>query len=155
MKIIFLDVDGVLNSTDSAQAAFEREGRSFRYSEHMSTVLVARLNDLLDKTDAQVVISSTWRLCYELHEIFDILEKNGFKHDERIFGVTPHPPEARGIRGLEIQAWMEQHGTKPNQIVILDDSNDMAHLMDRLVLVNPDVGLTDEDVAKALKLLGD
>src|ERR1700709_1279552 len=53
MKVIFLDIDGVLNSTHTANP------RSFPYI--VDPELVTRLKDVLAKTGAEVVLSSTWR----------------------------------------------------------------------------------------------
>ncbi len=59
MKVIFLDVDGVLNSTPS--------GPDFEPG------LVVWLNRLVDLSGAGVVVSSSWRLEYPLDRLVGLL----------------------------------------------------------------------------------
>jgi len=58
---------------------------------------------------------------------------------------------------MKIQEWL--NGYIKNHLVesfvILDDDEDMAHLAHRLVKTNPEVGLTAEDVERAVVLFGD
>jgi hypothetical protein len=56
------------------------------------------------------------------------------------------------VRGDEIQEWLDMHAAV-DSFVILDDDADMAHWTSRLVKTNYDVGLTDDDVEKAVKML--
>ena len=58
MKVIFLDIDGVLNCIGS----FNRTKTRFNGFVGMDPTLVARFNSLVEKTGARVVLSSTWRL---------------------------------------------------------------------------------------------
>ena len=53
MKVIFLDIDGVLNCKQTPNP------RKFPFI--VDPVLLKRLNDLLKLTDAQVVLTSNWR----------------------------------------------------------------------------------------------
>jgi hypothetical protein len=54
MKVVFLDIDGVLNCTKT------KNPRKFPYV--VDPKLLARLNRLLERTAAKVVLSSSWRL---------------------------------------------------------------------------------------------
>lgn len=58
VKIIFLDIDGVLNS-DSILSEYipEIDGEYYPYQKH----LVDNLNNVLTSTGAKIVVSSTWR----------------------------------------------------------------------------------------------
>ena len=64
MKIIFLDIDGVLNHEAFYKERYERvqngEKLNHPYSE-IDSNSVTNLNSLIADTDAKVVISSTWR----------------------------------------------------------------------------------------------
>jgi len=53
MKVIFLDIDGVLNSKNTPNP------RKLPYI--VDSRLLARFKRLLDRTGAKVVLSSTWR----------------------------------------------------------------------------------------------
>jgi hypothetical protein len=54
MKIVFLDIDGVLNCKKTANP------RKFPYI--VDPVLLVRFNELIARTDAKGVLSSTWRI---------------------------------------------------------------------------------------------
>jgi hypothetical protein len=150
MKVLFLDFDGVLNS-----GAFI-EVRGYR-PETLDAAAVARLNGVLARTRARVVVSSTWRLGYTLGELRDILVRHGFEGE--VIGVTPHLgraavfPLQRTPRGMEIQAWLDAQPEPPEAIAIVDDDEDMAHLDARLVRTDFETGLLDEHVERRVTLL--
>jgi len=152
MPFVFLDIDGVLNSKESFHKKFIETGTCLNTSEHVSNVLVEHLNTLIDKTNASIVISSAWRLCFDITKIKKVLEASGFRHNDKIVGCTPLL-RFSCFRGLEIQTWMESHGVHKHEIVILDDNSDMVHLMDRLVQTDFNIGLTKKNVKEAISLL--
>ena len=156
MKILFLDFDGVLNS----EAFFRAHGNRY-LPETLDTLAVARLNAILARTGARVVVSSTWRLGYSQAELQAILERHGFAGE--IIGVTPQIEEvdADGIRvalhrprGQEIQAWLSAQPEAPEAFVILDDQDDMEHLAGRMVQTTFATGLGDPHVEAAVQMLG-
>jgi len=55
MKVIFLDIDGVLNSVKSMI-----ESKYEKWSDEPSIENIGWLNYIIEKTDAKIVISSTW-----------------------------------------------------------------------------------------------
>lgn len=178
MKVVFLDVDGVLNSTahllslkEMAPATSEEEGTIFKVSPYLvrgypkdvllhdirsvDSKAVALLNNLLERSGAKVVISSSWRHLLPLPAMQGILEHHGFKGEPlgmTPLQVTPPPGCPEALRGHEIQAWLTEH-PEIDRFVILDDDTDMVHLEDRLVRTEFAVGLTAEDVERALVLL--
>lgn len=108
---------------------------------------VARLQRLVEATDAKIVISSTWRLLHSLSDIRGLLDKHGFKGN--VIDKTPRIPD--GVRGGEIQSWLE--GKNVDSFVILDDDDDMEPLMDKLVQTDFESGLQDEHVERAVEML--
>ena len=142
MKVVFLDFDGVLNDSQT-QPEFGIEAK-----------FVDRLNVLIEKTGAKVVISSSWRL-YGLLQCSLILENAGFKGE--VIGLTPERVREWGKqgppRGLEIQAWLDAH-PEVEKFVILDDEADMEHLLPFLVKTSMVTGLEDHHVALAVAVLG-
>lgn len=150
MKVIFLDFDGVLNSVEW----WRRRGADGMRS--LDPAAVGLVNQLVVRTDAKVVISSTWRL-FPKDVAVNTLKENGFVGE--IIGQTPDGAMMKGAiygavqRGHEIQAWLATC-PKVSSFVILDDDSDMAHLSDRLVLTSHAVGLTQANVDSAVLLLG-
>lgn len=126
IKVIFLDVDGVLNS----QEYWDRVGNAFRERFNQIDVdKIVLLNQIIEATQAKIVISSCWRLLH-YEELLDILSKKGLVGE--IIGMTP---SLSLVRGLEIQKWLDGN---PNvtRFVILDDSDDMEHLDGHLIQPN-------------------
>ncbi len=148
-RLVMLDIDGVCNSA----VWFEKmacDALSRRPISHMiDPECVARLNRLLDVSGAEVVISSSWRIVHPITAIDAALKEKGFTG--HIIGSTP---KYLGNRGKEIQEWMTDNDRDVEQMVILDDDQDMAHLTPRLVRTSWGVGLTDADVGRALELFG-
>ena len=55
MRVIFLDIDGVLNHDTSMELTKD-------YWTKPETYLIERLKKIIDATDAKIVLSSDWRL---------------------------------------------------------------------------------------------
>ena len=171
MKIIFLDIDGVLNHQRFFKERFDakkqdkllekKDGKlSIKlkadfYAEEIDPKSVENLNELIENTGAKVVISSTWRLGTEIETLQAILEKRGFVGE--VIGKTP---VGCGCcqRGNEIHKWLEDNrdivGEDGNNYVILDDDSDMLYWQrNNFVNVDQYVGLTPKQVYKATRFL--
>ena len=158
VKIIFLDVDGVLNSmagTYKRQARLGRKGDDSIYEDHVDV-----LKWIIEYTDAKIVVSSTWRLHAGIEGMQDYLEPFGISR-ETIIGVTPsvfeevdHPtrPGYRKYRGEEIHEWFERtkDQIEVESFVILDDESDMTRYIKNLVKTKYDYGLTHLEGANAI-----
>jgi len=149
-NILFLDFDGVLNSTTWVQNNVAN-GIKFDIQKDLDKAAISNLNKIIEATSTKVVISSTWRLFFEVNELFDILKNHGFIGE--VISRTPLARFSYRPRGFEIQEWMDENSVLPEKIVIIDDDTDMQHLKRRLVKINPTFGLTEKDVKKAIKLL--
>jgi hypothetical protein len=109
-----------------------------------------------------VVVSSTWRHGYTPKGLQLLLEARGFKGK-----VIDKTPSLWRARGLEIQAWLDEHHehlslqgyTCPpfpgsvESLVILDDDTDMEHWLPRLIRTDNKVGLQAVDIERAIKML--
>ncbi len=167
MKIIFLDIDGVLNSAHwwKVRPPLDEYGNSDVHSRRsIDPTAVAHLNTIVEKSGAVIVLSSTWRTMHPLSYMQSLLKKRGFTG--KIFAATPdfasfsNPTDDEGNilyirRGKEIQAWLDMLGPdrQPDSFVILDDDDDMGHLSNCLVKTTFQKGLTDEHVIAALEVL--
>lgn len=163
MKYIFLDIDGVLNSEDYGRSEFylistaglsDAEIMLTYHHHHLDPKAIQILNDLVKRSGAEVVLSSTWRGRYSPEEMTAMLKDRG--GDFEIKEATPKlfgKISARIPRGKEIEHFLKLLEKQPESFVILDDHDDMLHLMPHLVLTDMEHGLTTDDVEKALKIL--
>lgn len=119
-KIIFLDIDGVLNSEDY----FEKTNDCDEYTD-INTEKVKLLKEIVDRTCAEIVLSSTWRTLSGTTE-------NGSEHPQYTYlinslanyglEINSHTPHINNNRPEEISEWLKEHGGKDNiHFVSLDD----------------------------------
>ena len=152
-RIVFLDFDGVVIPSKSIAEALGNAKRFIKGERVFDKACTDRLNLILQKSEADLVICSGWRKEDRIRaNMVQVLIENGVKIDsQRYLGVTPEDSSRQ--RGWEIQIWINKHQFD-GKFVILDDESDMSPLMSFLVNTNPGVGLTDKDVAEALQILG-
>lgn len=152
MKIIFLDMDGVLNNMSWVSTEYHKTGISPYSEDRLDPANVKALNRLIKHGGAKVVISSSWRLIFNQEGMQDVLDKNGVKCE--VISMTPDLA-GRRQRGDEITKWLQDNicNMSIESYVVLDDSTDMDAVVDRFVNTSPDEGLTEADVDKALRIL--
>ena len=160
-RLIFLDIDGVLNSTAWAESrprvsAIPPEKAIHAYEDQrLDPDCVSRLQWLAGEACADLVLTSTWRLRMPQAEVVRLLELYGYAHPPLI-GLTPMLrtvlADGRDVtRGHELEAWLSRPGTVRRPYVGLDDEPQyLAH--QPLVLTDPDLGLQDHHVRAALAL---
>lgn len=152
MRFVFLDFDGVLNSRALVEAAPAPVALGLGL---LAGSAVARVERLCADTGAAIVVSSTWRLSFDVTALQDMLRARGLTTTS-VLDVTPMIPHRRG-RGQEIQRWLDTvpraRGWSVDGIVILDDEPSMLHLMPWLVQSSFETGLTDAHVAAAKRIL--
>ena len=142
MKVVFLDFDGVLTRTD--------EPRSHHY---LSNTCMKNLNLIIDKIrNTKIVLSTDWRKYNSLSELRKILVRAGLKYPSNVIDTTPLIKYE--IRGNEIEQWLSKNDDV-DSFVILDDHDDMGKYMNRLILTDPNYGLTQKDALEALSILRD
>lgn len=109
MKILFLDIDGVVNCSTTIQRRHGLIG-----IDPLMAFRIAKIT--LDVPDLQVVLSSSWRLSQESRDEVE-------KQVVRIFDITSSLP---GRRGDEIKEWLDSHkNLNIEKYAILDDDADM------------------------------
>lgn len=177
MNVVFLDVDGVLNSEsyalkleerhralgheDPARPKRETTCDCFKLYHQIDRDAVARVNRLVAVTASKIVISSSWRKRFDPPELERILVEHGLVAE--IIGVTPDghvSPEMlivygaleRMYRGYEIDFWLRKH-PEVDRFVILDDGSDMAMHKNRLVQTDCEEGLLDDHVELAIRVM--
>lgn len=154
MKILFLDIDGVLNN----------KGMDWTIAGPwtISDDAVELLNKLMDDIpDLNIVLSTSWRIVVGEKNTVEHLVKHGFRHAERVIGSTPRR-ETVWERGDECLDWINFRPIGMEDIhnfVILDDEKDFFITMinpehrKHLVLTNKKVGLTQRQIAKIKEIL--
>ncbi len=108
MKVIFLDIDGVLNSNEY----FERTKDNKLSRIELDIKCLKILKEVIDETKAYIVVTSSWRLL------------KGFENTKKYlkeFGIDIHDvtKSIYGNRGEEIREYLNNHNI--DKFVILDD----------------------------------
>lgn len=133
-RILFLDIDGVLNSSSFFQRMHEENKP---YTDQTLDSKAVKLLELITlKTGCDVVISSSWRLCNSKQEIKDTLWRFGFRGT--ILDMTPDI--SLFDRKAEILAWIKDN-PQAKSFCALDDNPIKLPFW---VEVNPKLGLNDE-----------
>lgn len=157
MKVIFLDIDGVLVTYKEIHS----RSRDIVNGMHIfNKACVDRLNKLVEDSGAELVLSSSWR-------VFGLEAFNEHASNQGILklpiDITPSldSKTESGIyiakqRGHEIKAWLDKY-PDVTHYAILDDNTDMDTVRDNFVFVKDGMstGLQDHHVEKVLKLLED
>lgn len=163
-RIIFLDIDGALNTHDYCPEA--QSGSLHRDK-------VNRLNHALRVTDAKIVVSSAWR--YLVHRgnmklagLEWLLRSHGVIAN-RLIGITrkdtmqtweplhhdntkpalPIPNE----RGQQITDWLAVNHRNPSYVVVDDLDLGITAAGHPFVETQHDIGLTDANTDEIIKIL--
>lgn len=162
MKVVFLDIDGVLNSD------FWNESHQLEISngEYIDEEKVKLLSKIIENTDAVIVLHSAWR--FWLNENLQPIRKEAdnllallHKYKINIYDKTPDlsSEEIRKakkfsmIKAREIMTWLGEHQGVEGYLV-LDDLDLYSEEISRFqIRTDSMVGLTDKDVAWAIKML--
>jgi hypothetical protein len=181
IKIIFLDIDGVIAIPDTVK--------------HGMWALNPKKQDLLgiilETTDAKIVLSSSWRK-HTLQETIEYMKENGFEYSDEIIGITIRAYHyiEKGIhlsipRGVEIKQWIDTHLIYPwyayperneefkiynddgsfkmmrsqkkgidfNYVILDDDSDMLLEHKNNFIQCDSIEGLTKENANKAIDIL--
>ena len=146
MKVIFLDIDGVLNTADT----FNKTSKTFinQYNHYHEAGIrsleidkfrLEYLKELIDETEAKIVLSSTWRRFFikennkivprtikgkQLYELFN-------SYGLEIYDLTPINMESREE---QINIWLSQNDDIESFVIIDDEPNLFKFLLDRFVV---------------------
>lgn len=153
-RVLFLDVDGVLNNGRILDQADDRD-RVWFDGQPFSLTSLRLLARAVQTFSLDIVLSSSWRYNWTQrlpHQI--ALEKALASVGLAISDITPEHMDMRyGLRGREIRAWLEQH-PETEVFVVLDDINDMPDLVPHLVLTDFEHGFTWRHVRRLKRILG-
>jgi hypothetical protein len=129
MKTIFLDIDGVLATNKQFSRNREKFKHNYKWAEEYDVPYpydegcVKILNEIVESTGAQIVLSSDWKLHYNLGTMGKIFEANGIKTNPvdttEDFGYSGLLLEM--WRASEIVSYIDKHDV--GQWVVIDDLN--------------------------------
>lgn len=153
MNIIFLDIDGVLNFNGC------RERIDTIY--FVSDKKLRLLKWIVSRTNARLVLSSTWRLGWSERdkgmENEEVLIFNRLEEKFKEYGLTflsKTPVSEDGYRGHEIRAWLNSwEGESIESFLILDDHCDMEPYKTYLLQTSFRHGLRIRDALRAIRML--
>lgn len=158
MKVIFLDIDGVLNSED-----FFRNNPDQAIDKNCVSIL----KNIVDKTGAVIVMSPGWRLWFDDNMmpedgysqcLYDIL----CEFDIKLFGKTPDfsTEEIRTrktfshVKAKEVNAWLNEYETIVDKYVVIDDLDlKNEEINEHLVRINGQIGITENDAVRIIDMI--
>ncbi|MRI63857.1 hypothetical protein EDM00_07625 [Ornithobacterium rhinotracheale] len=166
-KIIFLDLDGVLN-TERFQNKLQAQGmpRSDKYGLLFDSEAVVYLDQIIQKTNAKIVISSSWKFLGKSTlakmwkernlpgEIIDITPSANA--DEWLLSANLDSLEEmmQHPKSLEIETWLKLHSKAKISYVIIDDENIVSKSQSEFfVQTNPFLGLNEENAKEIINIL--
>lgn len=106
MKVIFLDVDGVLNYIGSPSL----DDECFR-----------NLQEIVQKTDAKILLISTWRIAYQSgmkHPMVSLLNSKFEQFGLELYGLAPYLNDRRSV---EVSMYLGENDV--SQYLIIDDTD--------------------------------
>lgn len=154
MRVVFLDIDGVLVTRDSMRQRTSAGAA-------MDVAAVRRLRRVVAETGARIVVSSTWRLgTGGMTRVREALRIAGWSLPP-IIDKTPDLSSqawSGGVytavkRGVEIRAWLERHPDVERFAIVDDDADMLDEQLPHFVQTTFDIGFTDEHAARVHALL--
>ena len=161
-KVLFLDIDGVLNSDLWNDSHREEISDGTLIDEGKIKLLAG----LVKETDSEIILHSGWRfwfdtelkpLCTQANKLVELLEKENL----HISGVTPDltTEEIRKtkkfslVKADEILLWLNLHNSVTEWVVLDDLDLHSAQISRHQVKTDQTIGLTLENVKQAVKIL--
>ena len=159
MKLLFLDIDGVLNSYRTYYVWGSGDPCMLLTNDgpKLDPVAVALLEKVVNLYDFKIILSSTWRFGYTDEEIINQWKGGMSMHygwKNPLIPIIGQTPDLTGMvdsglwvsktRGAEIQAYIDNLDSAPDDWNILDDDSDMLESQySRFYNVDRQIGITD------------
>ena len=160
MKVLFCDIDGVLNFADYGEDAYY--DKYYGKEVALDDECIERLKRLLERfPDLKIVWSTDWRF---LEDDYWYAWKHPLKHleanyqwlKERVIGKTPKKMSSE--RWHEVKWWLDKNASygELDGYVILDDlkfPSPWFGIEDHVVWCNPCQGFTETNLQEAIVVL--
>ena len=158
MKVMFLDIDGVLNNTQNIKKyrLFFRGKRRLLVDVKPVFYFKKLLKEIeKNNMEVKIVISSSWRVGSILAD-WKKLFKHYFNNEEIVIGRTPYLYKDRGIEILELLEIAKEKGDIIDDYIVLDDDIEdiINHInTEKIMKINRRYGLTSKNIKEILKKL--
>ena len=141
MKVIFLDIDGVLNNARSNE-----ESITFPC---IDDVNLQHLKHIIDETNASIVLTSSWKEDYQDNDAI----RSFINEKVPVFDTTDDNILNRGKGILE---YLSAHRDVESLVILDDEAFDFEEcgLMDHWIKTSYGCGLTEMDAERAIRILG-
>jgi len=152
--IIFLDIDGVICIAGYLDRNNPPPRKVFT---ELNKNCINILNKIIELTKAKIVISSSWRKFFNIHQLREQFKEAGFIGE--ILDTTPILKGLNGgnwtPRGVEIQTYLDNHPEITNYVIIDDEISDMKHLVNKCVETDGiySNGLEERHIVNVLNIL--
>ncbi len=134
MKVLFLDIDGVVNSEETLKKV--GNGGILGIDPYLA-FLVGRIT--LTTPDLKVVLSSSWR-----H-----FDKGRKQVEQNVVAIYDETPKLRGVvRGQEIKMWLDAHPEVEKYAILDDDIDFLEEQLPNFFKTEWVQGITPEIVQK-------
>lgn len=152
MRVIFLDIDGVLNSEE-----WDRYVQSFTYGARfnncylLSQEMILRLQNVVFQTNAEIVLTSSWRT--NERAMCALTRQLSLYHLSIRDSTVSY---AYGNRADEVKLWLESHANVTSYAIIDDYDDGFTQdevLSTHFVQTAYAYGLTHEKAAEMIEIL--
>lgn len=151
MKIIFLDIDGVLN-TDKWEAHMlsQRLPMEDEFGIFFDKEAINNLAKIITVTKAQIVIHSTWKLGKTIDWLQLLWKKRSLPGN--IAGITPDIPPFYSKMD-EIATWLADNPYISNYVILDDEDEFSSYQCQHLIRVDSAIGITEDNANEAIRIL--
>lgn len=145
-KVLFLDIDGVLNSRFYYKYIYKPEEGGSRFDPYC-VILVKKL---VEEFSLKIVISSTWR-DGAMNRLVNELDANDFTDYLHEDWLTPVVRPAS--RGKEIELWLDDHSEVKDYLILDDNQKMLDHQISKFVQTSALMGMVQESYYQARNIL--
>lgn len=160
MKVIFLDVDDVLNCITTTDKILKPDGTPSWIPDYegkeawvgLDEDKLELIRNIIKETRAKIVLSTSWRT--DAIATMYLKERLGLETANQIIGQTPYS-RCTNPRADEIDEWLAEHKEVTKFIVIDNlEKDDLQRFGRSYIQTNPMKGLTPELATKCIEILG-
>jgi len=147
-KYLFLDIDGVMNSFND----YNVTGEEFLDKINDISFVISKkqidlLNQIIEKYNPKIVLSSYWRTRYPIEKINKIFKENGSKC--AVIAKTDEKGEEHKDRWEQIKRFIDKNNIE-NYIILDDDS--LGNKAKNHIKTDPYKGLEKEHIDRIKKI---